>query len=243
MVMILIAAIGAVATAPMLSLFGIGLTAQTFADNGDQTLRAAGYAFSIWGVIYLGLLLYAVWQALPVARETPALRAVGWPSVIAMAGCGAWLVAASFDIKLATVVIIVTSAAAVITGLLRAAPYRSELGRTARLLIFWPLGLLAGWLTIASAINIITVMTAWGVITPAVAQASAIGGIVCVVIAGGLVLQRLRHLAYGIPLVWGLIGVWVAERGDKPVVAATAVAAAVVIGALAVRSVWFQRRA
>lgn len=241
--MVLLAAIAAVATAPLLSLLGIGLTAQTFADNGDQTLRAAGYAFSIWGVIYLGMLAYAVWQALPATRESRALRAVGWPSVIAMAGCGAWLVAASLDVKLATVVIIVASAAFMITGLLQAAPFRQELSRIGRLLIFWPLGLLAGWLTIASALNILTVLTAWDIITPAVAMPAAIAGILSVLVVGALVLSRLGHLAYGIPIAWGLVGVWVAERSDKPVVASTAMAAAVVMAALVLRSAWLARKA
>src|SRR4030043_2288064 len=38
----------------------------------------AGYVFSIWGLIYLGLIAFAIFQALPSQRENPRLRASGW---------------------------------------------------------------------------------------------------------------------------------------------------------------------
>ena len=37
----------------------------------------AGYVFSIWGLIYLGLIAYAIFQALPAQRENPRLRSIG----------------------------------------------------------------------------------------------------------------------------------------------------------------------
>src|SRR4030066_548255 len=38
----------------------------------------AGYFFSIWGLIYIGLIAYAVFQALPSQRENPRLRQTGY---------------------------------------------------------------------------------------------------------------------------------------------------------------------
>ena len=45
-------------------------------------VQPAGWAFSIWGLIYLGLIVYAVRQLLPKTRESEMLRAFGWPSAI-----------------------------------------------------------------------------------------------------------------------------------------------------------------
>ena len=232
---VLLAALAAVAAAPVLQVFG-ALDAGTFADEGDQTLRAAGYAFSIWGLIYFGLVAYGIWQMLRQTPETEALAAVGWPSVVAMAGCALWLVAAGFDIKPATVAIIVVSAAAAIRGLLRAVPHWGPLGPASRFFIFWPLGLLAGWLTIASAINILTVLTAYGLITPETARPAAFAGIAAVLLVGAAVVWRMHHLAYALPIAWGLVAVYVAERADKPDVAWAALAAAglmLVVGGVA----------
>src|SRR5512147_1061969 len=38
----------------------------------------AGYVFSIWGLIYIGLIAYAVFQALPSQKTNPRLEATGW---------------------------------------------------------------------------------------------------------------------------------------------------------------------
>src|SRR5512136_2127788 len=38
----------------------------------------AGYVFSIWGIIYIGLITFAIFQALPSERENPRLRSTGW---------------------------------------------------------------------------------------------------------------------------------------------------------------------
>lgn len=238
-IIVLLATLAAILAAPVLEWTGVGLTAATFANDGDQTIRAAGYAFSIWGVIYLGAFIYAVWQILPSTRETPELAAVAWPSAIALAGCAAWLVAASLDIKAATVAIIVISALAMISGLLAARRADGRLWPEGHRVIFWPLGLLGGWLTIASALNILTVLTAWGVIGPDTAQAWALGGIAAVVLVGGAVLLRLGHLAYGLPIAWGLAAVYVAERSDKPLVAWTALGAS---GLMLLLSLWAGRR-
>lgn len=222
---VMAAAILAIGAAPLLSSLGL-MDAATFAGDGDQTLRAAPYAFSIWGLIYLGVFAYGIWQLVRQTPESAPLRAVAWPSVIALLGCAAWLFAAAFDQKVLTVLIIVTSAAAMISGLLRARPHRGEVGAGTRFFIFWPLGLLAGWLTIASFINLITVLTAWGLIGPDIAQTAAYAGILGVVMVGSAVIWRLRHLAYGLPIVWGLIAVWAAEHSDKPQVGLAALAAA-----------------
>jgi hypothetical protein len=224
-VAVMAAAVLAVAAAPLISWLGLP-AAEAFAREGNSTLRAAGYAFSIWGLIYLGLLVYGLWQLVRQTPETPILRAVAWPSAIAMTGCAAWLLAAALDLKALTVLIITGSVVAVIAGLLRARPHRREVGPGTRFFIFWPLGLLAGWLTIASFINLITVLTAWGVIGPELARPAAFAGILGVLMVGAAVIWRLRHLAYGLPIVWGLIAVWAAEHTDKPQVGLAALGAA-----------------
>ncbi len=60
---------------------GLGQTAAEFSADSDATLKVAGWAFSIWGIIYLGLLAYAVRQALPQTGESPLIHRLGWPSL------------------------------------------------------------------------------------------------------------------------------------------------------------------
>ncbi len=224
-VAVMLASVLAVAVAPLIAWLGLP-DAAAFAADGNTTLRAAGYAFAIWGLIYLGLIVYGLWQLVRQTPETGVLRAVAWPSALAMTGCAAWLLAAAFDLKALSVLIIVASAAVLIAGLLRARVHRREVGPGTRFFIFWPLGLLAGWLTIAAALNLITVLTAWGVFPSGSAQNAALAGVGGLLLVGAAVVWRLRHLAYGLPIVWGLVAVWAAEHADKPQLGQAALAAA-----------------
>lgn len=201
----------------------LGMSASEFSKQGDGTLRAEGYAFSIWSVIYLGLAAYAVWQALPRTRESAVLRAVAWPSVIGIAGLGVWIVVTALNWRWATVAVIVTCAAAIILALWRAAPESGE----RRWIATWPLGLLGGWLTAATALNVLTVATAEGLIgAPAPAALAGLAAVGAVTLA---VLIRTRSIPYGLAVLWALAGVFVAERGDNPAVAWFALAWGVVI--------------
>jgi hypothetical protein len=198
---------------------GLGLSQRAFAADGDSTLRAAPYAFSIWSVIYLGLVAYAVWQALPRTPESRVLKAFGWPSVGAIAGCGLWIVAASADMKWATVAIIFATAGYALWPLVQHTDTVHEARGAERAVVVWPLGMLAGWLTVASPINLLTVLTAEGVITPATAPAWGAAGALAVIAIGLWVTWKTRLFAYAAPVAWGLVAVFVAERTPKPTLA------------------------
>ena len=223
---VVLAVVAAIAIPAIQMTQNIGLSAAEFSGQGDQTLRAASYAFSIWGLIYLGLAAYAVYQ-LTVALETPTLRAIGWPSALAVAGCGAWILASAFNQQWLSVAIIVVSAATMVAGLMRAHAEAPSPAFRDRLLIVWPLGLLAGWLTIASAINILTVLTAQGIIGPDLTW--AVIGVAAVLLVGGFVGWRLGSAAYLVSIIWGLAGVYVAEQADKPIAAWLAAGAALLL--------------
>ncbi|MEW5684319.1 MAG: hypothetical protein AB1942_05330 [Pseudomonadota bacterium] len=229
----LLAAVAFAIASPVVQAAGsIGLSASEFSRSGDQTLRAAGYAFSIWSLIYAGLVAFAIHQALPRQRDDRLLDAIWGPAFVAITGTGLWIWASAFDARWASVGIIVVSAGWLTLGLVRAARTEPRPSLAARALVWWPLCLLAGWLTIASAINILTVMTAEGLLadTP---RAAAFAGIVAVLIVALLVLRTPRLSAHAIPIAWGLAAVWVAENGSKSDVAAVALASAVLVAAYA----------
>lgn len=230
-VAIVAAAVFAVAVPVTQFALGVTPTGETdLVRDGDSTLQAAGYAFSIWGVIYAGLVAFAIYQSLPSTKETPGLRALGWPSVVAMAGCGLWLIAAVYDIKLATMLIIIGSAVALCIPLSRRYPVQHQRE-------FWlvaaPLSMLAGWLTVASAINTLTVLTGWGIINASTAPGWAAGGVIAVVLLGAGVAAASKNWIYPLPIAWGLAAVWVAEQTDRPTVAIMAAGGAALLVAMA----------
>ncbi|MGO4410806.1 MULTISPECIES: hypothetical protein [unclassified Brevundimonas] len=242
---VLAAAVFAVVIPIVQNLGGFGLSQAEFAADGNQTLQVAGYAFSIWGLIYLGLLIYAGRQALPQTGESVLINRMGWPSAVALFGIGMWIVAAALDLKAASVVIIFASLLALLVPLLAVAQTIRTTGAMDRdrWFLIWPLAALAGWLTIASPLNLITTATAFDAL-PAVLSPTgwAIAAVVVVVLVGAAVTMSLRTLAYPLPIAWGLVGAFVAEQARNPVLAFTALGAAFLLVVVAVILVFSLKR-
>lgn len=214
------------------ALLGWGQSAAEFSADSDATLRVAGFAFAIWAPIYLGLLIYAVRQVLPQTGESPLIHRFGWPSVVAFLGIGWWIVAAAFDWETVTVVLIFGSLIVLLLALLHDAPAIRALSRTDRdrWMTVWPLALLAGWLTVAAPLNLITVATGNGDL-PAMLSPTvwAILAIVAAALLALGVTWRIRALPYALPVAWGLLGAFVAEQARNPALAVVALAASAVV--------------
>ena len=229
---VLAAVIFAVVVGQTQVLLGWGQSPAEFSADSDATLRVAGYAFAIWGVIYLWLVVYAVRQVLPGTGESLLIHRLGWPSVGALLGIGWWVVAAAFDWEIATIVLIFGSLGVILipllanAGAIRALPR----GDRDRWMTVWPLAMLAGWLTVASPVNLITVATGNGWLPEALSPTTwAVLAVVVVAVVALVVTQRLRTLAYGLPIAWGLLGAFVAEQARNPMLAYAALAAAVAV--------------
>lgn len=235
--LVLASALFAVVIGQAQIFIGWGQSPAAFAADSDATLRVAGYAFAIWGIIYGWLLVYAVRQAMPATPATPLLKALGWPSVGALLAIGVWIVAAALDWETSTIVLIFGALLVLLiplwanAGAIRALPRRDG----DRWMTVWPLTLLAGWLTVAAPVNLLTVVTGNGdlpsVLPPTVWAILAVATVGVVALT---VTARLRILAYALPVSWGLMGVYTAEQSRNPPLALTAmvVAIAVLAGAI-----------
>lgn len=242
---VLAAAVFAVIMPLIQHLTGWGLGQAQFAAQGDETLRVAGYAFSLWGLLYLGLLIYAGRQALPQTGESVLINRMGWPSVVAFFGIGLWIIVAALNLKAASVIVIFAALLALLIPMLASARTIRATGAMERdrWFLIWPLAALAGWLTIAAPLNLITVATAFEALPAALSPLGwAIVAVLAVVLTGLGVTWALRTLAYPLPIAWGLVGAFAAEQETQPLLAFTALAAAFLLVVAAVIVVFGLRR-
>jgi hypothetical protein len=205
-------------------------------------LTPAGYAFSIWGVIFSGLLAYTVWQMLPAQRSAQLPRALNKLLTLAVLATGAWTLVFSYELIGASLVVML-----VIIGLLALAYARVRPLVLARAVPAWPtwfLSLYLGWIMLATVLNaVFGLRDAVGVQWPA--AASLLGSYGLVVVAAGLgvaLAWRGRDALLPLPIAWGLAGTWVAQRPATPGLATTALGAAVALLVGAGLAAW-QRRA
>lgn len=229
---VLAAAVFAIVVPLLQNLLKLGLTQAEFAADGNETLRVAGYAFSIWGLIYAGIAAYAIRQILPNTGESTLINRMGWPSFVSFFGIGLWIIMAAANLKVASVIVIFASLLAVLvpllalSGVIRSTP----LMHRDRMLLVWPLAALAGWLTVASPLNLITTATALDALPDLMSPLGwALTAVAVVTVVGLLVSWALRTLAYPLPIAWGLIGAFVAEQDIQPVLGFSALAAALLL--------------
>ena len=209
-------------------------------SNGDMSLRhptlltPAGYAFSIWGVIFGGLVVYTGWQLRPGAQQAPLVARVTPVLTLAVLATTAWTLAFSYGYIGLSLAVMLT-----ILSLLAVA-----YGRARRLVLAgtvpgWPTWFLSwylGWIMLATVLNLVFgLRDAAGVRWSA--EASLVGSYGLVVVAAGLgvaLAWRKRDVNLPLPLAWGLVGTWVAQRASTPELATTALGAAValVVGAV-----------
>ncbi|MBZ0128308.1 MAG: tryptophan-rich sensory protein [Rhodobacteraceae bacterium] len=191
----------------------------------NPPVQPAGYAFSIWGVIYLWLIIsavYGLWRA----GENAGWTAMRKPLLISL-GLGIfWLAAAVASPVLATAMIVVMAATAIL-AMLRAG--EGEPWLRAR-----PVALYAGWLTAATGVGIGVNLGGYGVLSGQMAAILCLVGVLVV----ALFVQSLRPHEWGYPaaVIWALIGVIVANLpGQNWLVIALAIPGILVLGLRAFR--------
>lgn len=161
----------------------------------DPPAQPAGYAFSIWGLIYAWLIVHAAFGL--VQRADDAAWATTRSALIVSLGVGAfWLPVAKVSPLWAFVLIWIMLIAALI------ALFRS--GRSDPWLLRAPLSIYAGWLTAASWVSVAINAAGYGVLFGNLVWAwIAVAGLT---IMGVWVQLRLpRTPGYGLTLTWALV--------------------------------------
>lgn len=194
----------AFAVSPLLSNGFGGFSAESFPVQVDRwPAQPVGWAFSIWGLIYLALVLSAAWSVLRPA-EMPGWGTVSWPLGLSLFLGIFWVEAAMRSPLLATAMILPMTALA-LTAMFKLRSGRRE----------WAaVGLYAGWLTAASGVAVSVVLTGYGILPPRVAAIALI--VAVLVLAVAVAARHPRVLSYRAGVIWALFGVIVAnlQAGD-----------------------------
>lgn len=170
----------------------------------DPPAQPAGYAFSIWGLIYGWLVVSAVFGVLARPRDA------GWtrmrlPLIVSLALGTPWLWVASNSPIGATVLIFAMAIPAILAAL--RSPARDRWWAHA------PVAIYAGWLTAASFVSLASTAAGHGLWTDGVGW-----GLIAIVAATAVALVALgpmRHrLEYALTLAWALTGIIVANGAD-----------------------------
>lgn len=201
----------------------------------DATLVApAGPAFSIWSLIYAGLVALSIWQLLPAHRRDSRQREVGWLVALSMLLNAAWIGVVQLGWLFVSVLVIAGLLATLIVVFVRLRRLRPS-GWVEAAVVDGTMGLYLGWVCIATVANVAAALSGTGLSEALSADAWA----VLVLVAAGAVGVALAvfgagRLSVAAALAWGLLWITVARvSGDPPSDAAALAAAAAAAATLA----------
>jgi hypothetical protein len=210
-----------------------GLNTGQISDRFQVYFVPAGYVFSIWGIIYLGLVAYAIFQALPAQRGNPRLRKTGWWITLGGLANIAWIFLWHYEQFPVTIIAMLVLLATLLITYLGLDIGRSKVTAAERYTTHLTFSIYLGWITVATVANITDVLDYVGWDGFGVAPEIWMG----IVLAAVLVITALmsltrRDIAYVAVILWALAGITVKQAGIDAVVIPTWVTFALVAIAL-----------
>jgi benzodiazapine receptor len=210
------------------TLIGGKNTAQ-ISDANPTLITPAGYVFSIWGIIYILLGVFVVYQALPKQQGKDYQKKIGWLFVLSSLINIVWLFLWQFEYLILSVVLMFLLLASLILIYLRLGVGKSKVVMGERLAIHLPFSVYLGWITVASIANVAATLVSlnwdgfgispeiWATLVVAVALIITI-----------LMLITRKDVAYSLVIIWALVGIGVKQSGNQMVVLLTEVGAVIV---------------
>jgi hypothetical protein len=191
-------------------------------DRFDIYFVPAGYVFSIWGLIYLGLLAFTVYQALPAQRDNPLLKRIYPAYWIGSIANILWVFLWHYEFFPLTLVAMLTLLASLLYIYLQMTKADIALDRNQKWFLKLPFSVYLGWISVATIANVSQVLFffdwgGWGI-------SPVLWAVILLVVAtflGLLMIWREKDIAYTLVLIWAFIGI-TNSQADTPLVVNTA---------------------
>ena len=194
----------------------------------------ANYAFAIWGLIYVGLIAYGIFQLQPIQRRNPNIR---WISTLLIAACIAqvlWIFCFTLRLFGLSILAMLGILLPLVWAYLNLGIGEAKTSRKRRWLVQVPFSVYIAWISVATIVNVACALYAagwsgWGLRDVGwTVIMLVIGG----VLAGAVALTR-RDLAFVLVYVWAY-GAIAVRHASIPVIWISAVGvASLVLGLLA----------
>jgi hypothetical protein len=232
---------------PLVSWFSqrgvFGPTNAAISDQYPTLVVAAGYAFAIWGLIFLLDVVFGIWQFSPKRKQGSVLAGIRLPAALGFAFTAAWMPAFSQQIYWLALLIIWLALACLLWCAVRLS--RDVQPEPGQAWFAWlPLSLHAGWLSLAAFLNTAQVIVAYELLPT---DNMLWWSLLLFALAATLLLsvnQRMHgNLALVAAAVWALVAVYVKQ--STSLLPGSSAAAWVAIGIavlLVVQTIWLKLR-
>ena len=209
-----------------------GLTTGEVSDEFPVLFVPAAYVFSIWGLIYLSLIAFAIYSVTPRGLENQVIDSIAWWFVAANIFNSTWIFLwhyLQFPLTLIAIVGLLISLIVIFLKLRIGVEQRPLLEK---LVVATPFSIYLGWATVAVVANFAQTLYSIGYRGEPFSQSFwAVALLVVATGIGFVMIFKRQQIAYPVVLTWAFIGIYV-KQGGTPVVAYTALVLGVAIAVL-----------
>lgn len=222
---------------------GINYYSQLYTINGNRVsdmsdkysnlFTPAGYAFAIWGIIFIAIFIFAGYQMYRtlIRKETFDFisQTGGWFALANVAN-GLWIVAWLYNYTLLSVVIMLVILFSLLKIVVNTNMERQRVPAKTIVFGWWPISIYAGWISVATIANIAAYLSklGWdgGFLSPVAWTVVLI--VIATLLNVFLIFNRgMREFA--IVGAWALIAIYVKQQSNYETIAITAIVGAVLI--------------
>ena len=185
-----------------------GLRTGEISDRFDVYFVPAGYVFSIWGVIYLSLLSFVIYQWIPEQQGNPLLRRIGWLFVVSCLANIAWILLWHYEFFPLTLLAMLTMLVSLAAIYVRLGTGRESVSGSEFWFAQFPFSLYLGWISVATIANVTAVLdylrwNQWGL-----SEEVWMGLLLAVVALLSFAIAWLRRdIIYLLVITWALAGI------------------------------------
>jgi hypothetical protein len=210
-----------------------GKSTAEISDLNPTLITPAGYVFAIWGVIYILLGVFVVFQALPSEKGKGYQKRISWLFIASSLLNVMWLFLWQNEILSLSVVVMFLLLASLIAVYLRLNIGKSNAPLREKLAVHLPFSVYLGWITIATIANVAAFLVSinWGGfgINPEIWAVLII--VVALLITLAVIVTR-KDVAYALVIIWALVGIVANQSSNQNIVTTAEASAAIAVVAL-----------
>lgn len=208
-----------------------GKTTGAISDAFNIFFVPAGYVFSIWFLIYVGLIVFGIYQLLPRNRDNVLLNKIYLPVIIANLANGVWIYLWHFDLPVLSVLAMIILLLSLIYIYITLGIGKTKISRSFYLAVHLPFSIYLGWISVALISNISAALSAlnWD----GFGLAPNLWAAILIIVASFLTLimnLKRNDVAYMLVVIWALIGIAVKFPGDLIMVASVIIGLLLILG-------------
>ena len=198
-----------------------GKTTGELSDLYPNLFVPAGITFSIWGVIYLLLLAFIIYQTILVfksSKDGVAIKAIGpWFILSSLANC-CWIIAWHYLLPELSLLIMIFLLVSLIRIYLNLEKVRNKSIVIEKWIVYPIFSIYLGWVTVATIANVTTVLVHWGWGGGFIGEPNWTIVMMLVAISLGVYFAVFRReIPFTLVIVWALYGIYLKRMNDATI--------------------------